>query len=1098
MLGGPSWLVLLALHVVASIVLQSSVWAESTLQFFNTPWAEIAAKMPEIAEAGYGALWLPPPTKASNPGSVGYDLWDPFDLGSKNQRGAVKTRYGTAAELLRLVETAHRFGLRVYFDNIMNHRAFEVPGSSGDVPRSLYPGLLPEDFHLRVMPDGTFRRWDNTRLWSDAWQVQNLGLAGLLDLAQEPGQTNFNFGAEEGDSVPKPKFLRDPAHPEHYCYLPDGTYVGFGKSNGITPAMLREHADFYSEYVQDYLCRAARWLVAQTKADGLRLDAVKHVPADFFGSDLGEDKDSSDKGYTGQIQQQFNLTHGFADSNHRDSLFDTELPRDDAMLFGEHLGVAPAYEPYIDAGMRLLDNPLREQLNGRLGNPASDLLGYDQAGAGGFSASTGVMHAQSHDNDEARHRELQHAIGLLRAGMGLIYTDGNHHAGVLGQSGGAFPRHANTAFLGQGNDLRIPNLLALHEQFARGYQVGRWSDADVLIWERLDKHENSSMSDASGVTMLMMLNDNVDEGQVRNFTHSFASSDYLYNYSTYGGGFYKYASELSSVIVPPNGYFVFSLKNPDPSSLWQQAGGSTISLTQHGVPVGTVAVTRRDGESGDPAFNGSSLPQSSQPQLGQDNSATDYEYTALIPRVTDASAVRFIVRTDGSSETVLMKLDGGIDLNGSAHPNGDARDYPPGIATDTFLGYERPDFVSRIHPELFAAMNTEEHNVTGSSGAEAFTTAGVAIAGSENSKFGDGSTASFLYHDPVALVGNVTPVRQQFDKAHHVLWAKASNVGHGYKMHLYYVPDGQHEPQGAAGQALAHTKVVEMNYSHGDDNGSSDWWRTNDGRLPADFTPASKYKIGIYKDFAPSWQPLSAGSVARKLQMMTTFQTRELNLAALAIHPHNDNASTQTGLAEGFHIIRARAFLDRHGRASIYNTFATTFYYDTQSPTGEVSYPARDGEKVGHGYTVVVRSDASVTEVWIDLGAGKWAQASEVSPSLTITPSKAAFEKEWRYRLEQAPAAGEQQLRVRLREVSSATREHFNLSDDEGHYTTLIGKVMFIGHEAKVSMTDFIPASQVKPTFGNLANVALSPNITASKLVRRKSLSPNMTRSIAP
>jgi hypothetical protein len=101
---------------------------EAMLQLFQVNWNELIQKMPEIAEAGYTSLWLPPPAKGGSVFSVGYDLFDPFDLGDKNQRGTVSTRYGTKAQLVQVVETAHRFGIRVYFDNIMNHRAFDVPG----------------------------------------------------------------------------------------------------------------------------------------------------------------------------------------------------------------------------------------------------------------------------------------------------------------------------------------------------------------------------------------------------------------------------------------------------------------------------------------------------------------------------------------------------------------------------------------------------------------------------------------------------------------------------------------------------------------------------------------------------------------------------------------------------------------------------------------------------------------------------------------------------------------------------------------------------------------------------------------------------------
>src|SRR4051794_37500739 len=96
--------------------------ADAMLQLFNLSWNEVADKIPEIAEAGYTSLWLPPPTKGGSGYSVGNDLWDAFDLGDKDQRGTVATRYGTREELIRMVRIAHRFGLRVYFDNIVNHR----------------------------------------------------------------------------------------------------------------------------------------------------------------------------------------------------------------------------------------------------------------------------------------------------------------------------------------------------------------------------------------------------------------------------------------------------------------------------------------------------------------------------------------------------------------------------------------------------------------------------------------------------------------------------------------------------------------------------------------------------------------------------------------------------------------------------------------------------------------------------------------------------------------------------------------------------------------------------------------------------------------
>src|SRR5687767_545352 len=343
------------------------------LQLFNQTWTEVSQMIPEIAEAGYTSLWLPPPAKGMGGFSVGYDLFDPFDLGDKNQRGTVRTRYGTKDELLEMVGMAHRFGLRVYFDNIMNHRGNEVPGYNQFVPTNIYPGMVPADFHLRTIAGGFFRNTSNIRDYNDVWQVQNLSLLGLVDIAHE-GPPNTNFGPNEGDDAPKPVFIRHPNNPEYYL--------------GQAP---------YPEDVNAYLQRSIRWLFNETKCDGLRLDAVKHVPSYFFGLQSGANKDSSDAGYLGAAQRQFNITRGFTDTNHRDSNFNSERGRDDALFFGEHLGTPPGFGEYIDAGMRLLDNPLRDHLNSVLGNPSASLSGLDQRDSGGLAAAHRVMHAQSHD-----------------------------------------------------------------------------------------------------------------------------------------------------------------------------------------------------------------------------------------------------------------------------------------------------------------------------------------------------------------------------------------------------------------------------------------------------------------------------------------------------------------------------------------------------------------------------------------------------------------------------------------------------------------------------------------------------------------------------
>ncbi len=1064
---------------VAALVLTlptPSAFSEVVLQFFNNSWNEIAEKIPELAEVGYTALWLPPPQKCSGGASVGYDLWDPFDLGGKDQRSTVKTRYGTEEELLRLIETAHRFGMRVYFDNIMNHRAFDIPGYNADTPIDIYPGMLPEDFHLRVTEEGFYRKWNNTENWGNTWQVQYQNLADLIDIAQET--PNGNFGTTEGSTHAKISFVRQPNNPDYYDYHPTLGWLGFGDTN-ITAGLIASNSSYYSEDVGGYLCRSVRWLVNKTKVDGLRLDAVKHVPSWFFGDQNSATKDTNSAGYCGQAQWQFDRTRGFNDAdNLRDTVFNTEMSygRNDLMMFGEHMGEPPPYDEYWAAGMRLLDARTHQTFNDRFGNPWQSLSGLDYAGyisGVQMGEALGVYYAKSHDDNIAYREELHNAMNLTRAGLPVIYTDGNRHAETLGQSGGAFPRHANTAYLGQWGDNRIPNLVYIHNHFGRSEHIGVTADDDVVIYERRDKREDASITDSNATVLLMMINDNYSAGASRSFSSTFPDTPmgdnaYLYNYSTYGGGFYVYASDIASVIIPPGGYFAFSYRSPEESDLWKNAGGKPVTITQNGQPAPSVSVMRGDGPDGDANFN---------PYGVADSNATDYSYTYTLPRVTSRTNIRFTARADGSAINALFKLDGGINLNTTNHSSGDSRDHPPGNpgSFDVFLGYEQAYFVSRQHDEKFAAVDTRR-NMIGSAGCESYYgTIGSSASvswneGSSNNLAYDGTyTAKWIYHDPGQNdewgAPQFAPMPVNAINSNITVRVKV-----GYKlqyinrMYLYYTTDGQAWPEGAGGQGVnTNTKTVQLSwYANGAPEGTNvpDWYV---GTIPAMPSNAVlRYKIGGYRlqgQDGFDWDcvnPNTAANVTRKKTMMGVWTSDYVNAGTVTYRPHNDFGLTSTGLVEGFHVVSARAFLDRSGKASIFNTFVQPFYLDASTPTGEVRYPAANGETLYQSeYGVVVRADATVQEVWYNLadasfanddaatsnqwgngtnllGQTSWVRAYEVTPTLSIT---SAYPKEWRFSYFNIPTSGSATIYVKLLELTSTT--NFNGTDAAEHFTTL-------------------------------------------------------------
>jgi glycosidase len=80
------------------------------------------------------------PTKAASPKSVGYDVYDLWDLGEFNQKGSKPTKYGTKDELKKMIKVARDNGIVTYIDAVLNHKfgadtceKFEVSNPSGQI-----------------------------------------------------------------------------------------------------------------------------------------------------------------------------------------------------------------------------------------------------------------------------------------------------------------------------------------------------------------------------------------------------------------------------------------------------------------------------------------------------------------------------------------------------------------------------------------------------------------------------------------------------------------------------------------------------------------------------------------------------------------------------------------------------------------------------------------------------------------------------------------------------------------------------------------------------------------------------------------------------
>lgn len=421
------------------------------LQWFATDYKTIMARLPEVVQAGYSALYLPPPQKSGGGGfSVGYNPVDRFDLGDRLQLGTVRTRYGTTQELQELIRVAKRFGLDVYFDMVINHN-----DNRANHAINQYPDMIPEDFHITSSTNTSNPEINFNNDGSFSFGMLNHDLLGLADIAHEDGNNrNSNL------SVPsyavmnqwgKPSFIRQPRTPQYY---PGGTPV--------------------AEDVRQYLERWTRWLTEEIGFTGFRIDAVKHVPPGYFG--WAPDQAASQNFSAGNL-----LPHLLGKNP-------------DLFIFGEDFN-SNTYElrEYAKTGMQLLDFPLvftkRDIFNsngfGHLGNALGN--GYSVEGStglafqhGGLSPDVGVSFVQSHDEGPPTSNNLAHAFILGRAGVPQVYFDGNN---IQPGNWANFPRPGRFDALGGGSD-RLIRLTDANARFGRGAALTRVASQNVLVLER--------------------------------------------------------------------------------------------------------------------------------------------------------------------------------------------------------------------------------------------------------------------------------------------------------------------------------------------------------------------------------------------------------------------------------------------------------------------------------------------------------------------------------------------------------------------------------------------------------------------------------------
>jgi len=225
-------------------------------------WNKLTKEAGELAARGITALWLPPATKAATGGySVGYDIYDLFDLGEFNQKGSVPTKYGTKEQYLRAIEAAHQAGIQVYADVVLNHKAGgdeteQVPVVK--VNPENRSEVISDQLEIKAFTRFTFpgRKGQYSNF---IWDFQCFTGTDYDDASHENGIFRIlnEYSKQGWENVP-------------------------GLENGNYDYLMYTDIDFRNPAVYEEVKHWIRWYYDTIHFDGLRLDAVKHIPHQFF------------------------------------------------------------------------------------------------------------------------------------------------------------------------------------------------------------------------------------------------------------------------------------------------------------------------------------------------------------------------------------------------------------------------------------------------------------------------------------------------------------------------------------------------------------------------------------------------------------------------------------------------------------------------------------------------------------------------------------------------------------------------------------------------------------------------------------------------
>ncbi len=238
------------------------------LQFFEwyypadgTLWSHFRNEANRLKNIGIDSVWLPPAHKGmAGDQASGYDSYDLYDLGEFDQKGSVRTKYGTKQELIDAIKAGKEAGLQVYTDIVLNHMGGadekEVVTVKKVEPENRNE-FISEPIQIEAYTKFTFP--GRAGKYSDfVWDYQCF--SGVDYNASTQETAIYSIQNQYGE----------------------GWQDVLDLENGNYDYLMLSDIEFRNPHVREELKRWGEWFYETLGFDGFRLDAIKHMDPEFY------------------------------------------------------------------------------------------------------------------------------------------------------------------------------------------------------------------------------------------------------------------------------------------------------------------------------------------------------------------------------------------------------------------------------------------------------------------------------------------------------------------------------------------------------------------------------------------------------------------------------------------------------------------------------------------------------------------------------------------------------------------------------------------------------------------------------------------------